>query len=357
MLAPPPLPRTLEASVRDLDSAKAEVRVSAIHDLLRHARGDDAVRERTIPLLRKRLDDEQPKVRAAAVVGLADLDAKTEVPLLLRAVDDDDAYVRQMALTALGEMPDPRSLPRVRRALTDKRAEMRYQAVIAFARIAEDAKEIDRALLVATNDDDDAVVHIALRVAEERFDAGKSIEPRLVTRAKALLDSPSVHLALVAAILLGKAGDEAGHPLILRVVRGDKIKGQSPEKEDERAAVELAGELGLTAARPHLERRAWGVMHFVRDTCVFHAKIALARMGHPRAIAEILTDLESKRPDVLGGAVVSAGRARLVKARKLIERLPTVAVDPELVREALARLIDEGSERDESGEGDEGDRS
>ena len=172
-----------------------------------------------------------------------------------------------------------------------------------------------------------------------------------MTRAKALLDSPSPHLALVSAILLGKAGDEAGHPLILRVVRGDKIKGQSPEKEDERAAVELAGELGLTAARPHLEKRAWGVMHFVRDTCVFHAKIALARMGHPRAIAEILTDLESKRPDVLGSAVVSAGRARLVKARKLIERLPTVAVDPELVREALARL-DGG--RDESGQGDEG---
>ena len=345
MLAPPPLPRTLEASVRDLDSQKPEVRASAIHDLLRHARGDDAIRDRAIPLLRKRLDDAQSKVRAAAVVGLADLEAKEEVPLLLRAVDDDDAYVRQMALTALGELPDPRALPRVRRALTDKRAEMRYQAVIAFARISEDAKEIDQALLVATNDDDDAVVHIALRVAEERVDAGTPLEARLVTRAKALLDSPSPHLALVAAILLGKAGNEAGHPLVLRVVRGEKVNGQTPEKEDERAAVELAGELGLQAARPHLEKRAWGMMHFVRDTCVFHAKIALARMGHPRAIAEIMADLDSKRPDLLGGAVVAAGRARLVQARKLIERIPTVAVDPELVKEALSRL--EPAERPE----------
>jgi len=41
---------------------------------------------------------------------------------------------------------------------------------------------------------------------------------------------------------------------------------------------------------------------------------------------------------VLGAAVVAAGRARIAKARALIERIPTVAVDPELVREALARL-------------------
>lgn len=343
MLAPPQLPRNLEASVRDLDSAKPEVRASAINDLLRHARGDEAVRARAIPLLEKRLDDAQSKVRAAAAVGLADLAAKDAVVPLLRAVDDDDAYVRQMALNAVGELGDPRALPRLRRALTDKRPEMRYQAVIAFARIEGDPDEIDQALLAATNDDDDAVVHIALRVAEERLDTGKPAEPRLVTRAKALLDSTSPHLALVAAIYLGKAGDAAGNPLLLRVVRGDKINGEAPEKEDERAAVELTGALGLEAARPHLERRAWGVMHFVRDTCVFHAKIALARMGHPRASAEILADLESPRPDVLGGAVVAAGRARLAAARPLIERITTVAVDPELVREALSRLPPEAT--------------
>jgi HEAT repeat protein len=343
MLAPPQLPRNLEASVRDLDSARPEIRASAISDLLRHARGDEAVRERAIPLLQKRLDDEQSKVRAAAAVGLADLHASDAVPALLRAVDDDDAYVRQMVLNTLGELADPRALPRLRRALTDKRPEMRYQAIIAFARVADDAAEIGQALLAATNDDDDAVVHIALRVAEERLDAGKDVDPRLVTRAKALLESTSPHLALVAAIFLGKAGDDAGRALVLRVVRGEKIAGQAPEKEDERAAVELAGEIDLTDARPHLERRAWGMMHFVRDTCAFHAKIALARMGHPRAIAEILKDLDSDRPDVLAGAVVAAGRARLVKARPAIERIPTVAVDPELVREALSRLSGETS--------------
>lgn len=342
MLAPPPLPRNLEASFRDLGSEKAEVRASAIEDVVRHARSDEAIRRRAVSALKPKLEDASPRVRAAAAIALGDLEATEHVPALLLAVDDDDAHVRQMALNALGELEDPRALPRLRRALSDSRPEMRYQAVIAFARVAgadpAKASEVNQALLDATNDDDDAVVHIALRVAEERLDEGKPSEPRLVTRGRALLDSKSVHLALVAAIFVAKAGDEAGHPLLLRVVRGEKIRDQAPDKEDERAAVELVGELGLTEAKPHLERRAWGVMRFVKDTCPFHARIALARMGHPRAIAEIMNDLEATKPDVLGAAVVAAGRARLAQARPLIERLTKVAVDAELVKEALSRL-------------------
>ena len=49
MLAPPPLPRTLEASLRDLESAKPEVRASAIGDLVRHARRDDDVKKKALP--------------------------------------------------------------------------------------------------------------------------------------------------------------------------------------------------------------------------------------------------------------------------------------------------------------------
>ncbi|MBX3188489.1 MAG: HEAT repeat domain-containing protein [Labilithrix sp.] len=339
MLAPPPHPRNLEASFRDLGSARPDVRASAIEDLSRHARADDDVKKRAIPLLEKRLADEHPRVRAAAAVAIGELQAMEVVPAVLLAADDDDAYVRQMALNALGELGDARALPRLRRATSDKRPEMRYQAVIALSRVAAaDDDEIGQVLLAATKDDDDAVAHIALRVAEERLDAGKPADPRLVTRARALVASASPHLALVAAIFLGKAADEAGHALLMRVVRGEKIGGEAPEREDEQAAVELAGELGLVEATPHLERRAWGVMRFVKDTCSFHAKIALARMKHPRAIAEIMRDLESTRPDVLGAAVVAAGRARIAEARAILERLPTVAMDPELVREALARL-------------------
>jgi HEAT repeat protein len=335
MLAPPPLPRTLDASIRDLQSTNPKTRVSAIADLLRHARADADVAAAAIPLLLVCLDDAQAAVRAAAAVGLADLRAKEAVLALVRAASDDDAYVRQMALSALGELRDARALPCLRRALADKRPEMRYQAIIALSRVEADDDELDRALVTATHDDDDAVVHIALRVAEERQDEGKTASSHLLARARAVLAGETKALSLVAAIVLAKAGESDGHDLLLRVVAGTL---RVPEKEDERAAVELVGELGLKTATPHLEKRAWGLMRHVSDTSAFHAKIALARLGHPRAIDEIMNDLDSKRPEVRAAAVVAAGRARVAPARSLIARFPAASVDPELVREALLRL-------------------
>lgn len=338
MFAPPPLPRTLTASVRDLGSAKPEVRASAIQDLVRHARGDDDVRQAALSRIEARLDDEHPGVRAAAAVALGDLAAKDLLPKLLVVMDDDDAHVRQMAINALGEIGDPRAAPRLRRAVTDARPEVRYQALIALSRVTEDQEEIEEALVRATRDDDDAIVHIALRIAEERADEGRRPTDALLARARALLQSRSSHVALVAAILLAKAGDDAGHALVLAAVKGERIRGQAPDKEDEHAAVELAGELGLDRAVPHLERRVWGFGRFFRDTSAFHARIALARMGHPRAVREILAELDSGKREVASAAVVAAGRARLREARDLIARLPAATVDPELVAEALARL-------------------
>jgi hypothetical protein len=341
MFAPPPLPRTLEASVRDLASARPQVRASAVADLVRHARGDDETRNRAIALLIERLTDADLRVRAAACVGLGDLEATEAVMPLLLCVEDPDAYVRQMALNAIGEIKDERAVPRLRRTLTDERPEVRYQGIIAFTRVAGDAEVAD-ALLDATHDDDEAVAHIALRLAEERVDHGKPTGEGLASRARALLGSGSPSLALVCAIVLVKLGDPSGREtagaILLEVVRTAKVRGQVPDKEDERAAVEVIGELGRTEATPALERRAWGALRFVRDTCPFHAKVALARMGHDRAKKEILADLSSTSRAVLAAAVVAAGRAKLHEAESAIRRLPTAAVDPELVHEALSRL-------------------
>ena len=338
MLGPPPLPRTLEASLRDLDSHRPEVRVSAIEDLVRHARRSDSVRADALAKLERKLDDSHPAVRAAVAVALGDLAASESLPKLLLAMDDDDAHVREMAITALGAIRDGRAAPRLRRALSDARPEVRYQAIIALSRVADDADEIDEAIIRATRDEDEAIAHIALRIAEERIDDGRSASAELCARARALLESPSPHVALVAAIVLAKSGDAVGHDLVLRVVRGERIRGEAPGKEDEQAAVELAGEVGLRAAVPHLERRVWGLARFVRDTCAFHARIALARMGHDRAKKEILADLSSGKREAAAAAVVAAGRAHLVEAKDVLERLPAGIVDGDLVREALARL-------------------
>lgn len=63
MLGPPPLPRTLDASIRDIASAAPEVRKSAIYDLVRHALADDATRKRALPLVEKLLQDPSAGVR------------------------------------------------------------------------------------------------------------------------------------------------------------------------------------------------------------------------------------------------------------------------------------------------------
>ncbi len=342
MFTPSPLPRTLEASLRDLGSKTAATRASAIRDLVRHALRDEGTRARAIGLLSRALEDDAPGVRSAAAVALADLSAHEALPALLVAVEDPDAHARQMAISALGEIGDARAAPRLRRALTDDRPEVRYQAVLAFSRVRkDDADDVAAALLSALDDADDAVRYIALRIAEERLDQGVATPfEAIADRAVALLEDSTRHVALGAAILLSKLGRPEGRELVLRVIRGDA----KADKEDEREAVEVAGALGMREALPALERRAWGLKRFVRDTCAFHAKIALARLGHERAVGEILRDLGAAKRETREAAVVAAGRAHLVQARDRI--VAAKEVDAQLVAEALRDL---GSAEAESG--------
>jgi hypothetical protein len=350
MFTPSPLPRSLEASFRDLGSHKVATRTSAIRDVVRHSVHSDATRARAIPQLEKALrDDPSPAVRAEAAVALADVVAREALPMLLVAVEDDDAHVRQMALSALGEIGDARAAQRLERALRDGRPEVRYQAVIAFARVAKnDAAAVAVALSEALDDDDEAIRYIAMRVAEERLAMGAGVEPlrgsAIVASAEQLIEGADDALAVVAALYLARLGRERGRAVVLDVVAERR---NTPELEDEQACIDLAGELALTDAIPHLERRAWGARRLVRAvlswgggdgaSCAWHARIALARMGHDRARAEILADLASWRRETREAAVVAAGRARLGEARTILESLGET-VDAALVREALVRL-------------------
>jgi hypothetical protein len=350
MFTPSPLPRNLEASFRDLGSERVSTRVSAIQDVVRHALRSDATRGRAIPQFAKALrGDSSAEVRVAAAVALADVVAQEALPALLVAVEDDDGQVRQMALSALGEIGDPRASQRLERALGDGRPEVRYQAVIAFARVAkDDGAAVATALSRALDDHDAAIRYIAMRVAEERLAIDADPEPTrsaaIAASAEQLVEDPDDALAVVAALYLARLGRPRGRAIVLDVVAERR---STPEIEDEQACVELAGELPLDDAIPHLERRAWGTRRLVRTllswgagdgaSCAWHARIALARMGHERARAEILADLASWRRETREAAVVAAGRARIGEARDLLETLGE-SVDAALVREALVRL-------------------
>lgn len=347
MLAPSPLPRSLEASFRDVGSERAATRASAIRDLVRHALTADAVRTRAIPILERLLrGDGAAGVRSEAAVALADLGAREGLTALLISVEDDDGGVRQMAVAALGELGDRRAEQRLSRALRDPRPEVRYQAVIAFARVAKDDPiEVSRALAHAMDDPDEAIRYIALRVAEEQqCDGGPLRDDRLRARAEQLVDAPNVAIAVAAALYLARLGDSRGLGVVMDVV-AERV--HTPELEDEEACVELVGELSLEPAVPHLERRVWGTRRVIRTvlswgagdrrSCAWHARIALARMNHPKARTEILADLNSMMRGKREAAVVAVGRAGLRDARSALEAIRG-SVDDALVNEALVRL-------------------
>lgn len=378
------LPRTLEAAIRDISSTKVNIRVDAIREIVPH--GDES-RERVVRALEGALRDPAPPVRSAAAVALADLRANEALPSLLIALEDDDANVRQMAITALGEIGDPRATERLRRALSDKRAEIRFQAAIAFPRVCASRADALSALVAATHDPDPLVCHIALRMAEElgddapdppagnaathsnepgagENDAGRRmhgseeddgrgvVHPELLARARALVDHESATVRIVAAILLARAGEDAGHAILAAVARGDLV---SQDREDEAAAIELCGELGLETSRAGLERRAFGGL-IRRDHFAWHARVALARMGHERAVREIVGELGARDRDRRTLAVAAVGRARIAVAREILEAMrgDEARADQGTVDGALAALLSDdepsASSREAQGE-------
>jgi len=345
MFAPPSLPRTFEAALRDLRAPKASIRAEAVHDLGRHA---DASRPRVLAALEEALGDEDAKVRAAAATALADIEGHEAVDALIAAVDDDDVTAAQMAIATLGELGEARAAARVERALSDRRPELRFQAVIAFPRLSPRPEAATEALVKASYDDDELVCHIALRMAEElAATREEEIDPRILSRSRTLLSHGTPLVRVAAAILLAPSDDRAAKEALVAVAKRDL---KTKEGEDEARAIELCGELGLEEARAGLERRAFGGGLLGRDRFAWHARVALARMGHARACREIVSELRSWNRDRRTLAVAAAGRARLFDARTLIAGMagdPSRA-DPDTVDDALALLAQPNEEATET---------
>jgi len=327
------LRRTLPAALRDVASENAATRASAAADLVAHA---DTDRLLVLPPLERALGDQAAAVRSAAAVALADVRGVEALPKLLLAVEDDDAHVRQMAIAAIGEIGDGRARERLRRALSDARPEVRFQAVIAFSRVAPD-DAID-AIVAALDDSDASIRYIALRCAEERtLGHDQAAPPALLARASSLVEDSDPSVRVAAAILLARSGDLRGQPVLLDVVRRNLT---TPEAEDEAAAVELTGELGIAEALSHLERRAFGFFGFGEDKFAWQALVSLARMGHERARSKIIRDLGSWWRDRRTLAVAAAGRAKLTEARSIVEAMigDERRADGEAVALALEQL-------------------
>jgi HEAT repeat protein len=337
MLGFSPLPRSIEAALRDAAHARLDVRLATLADLKRHARGGD---DTAIAALVERVaKDPEPQVRAGAALALADIDAKSELPILLEAAADVDPAVRQMALVGVGELAEPdhaEACAAATRGLVDALPAVRYQALVALARLRGSASL--EALLVGTRDADPEVRHVAFRVAEEVF-GGAPCEQAplpLLQRARGALRDDNYGVQVAAAILLAVLGDEAGRSRLIEVINA---RQRIPHADDEAIAIELCGELGLGSATPGLERRAFG-MWGGRTPAGWHARVALAMLGHTRAKSVILRGLSAWSRDARTLAVAAAGRARLLEARETLQRMAASPerAEPDAVSDALAAI-------------------
>jgi HEAT repeat protein len=337
MLGFSPLPRTLEAALRDAEHTRPDVRLGALADLKRHARAGAA---QALDRLVGRLQgDPEPQVRAAAALALADIDALAALDVLVRATTDADGAVRQMALLGVGELAAPEhadACGAATRGLVDPLPAVRYQAVVALARLRGVAAL--ESLLVGTRDADPEVRHVAFRVAEEVFGGRSAAEvPVVLTqRARGALRDDNTAVQVAAAILLAVLGEEAGRERLIETINSrQRIK----HAEDEIIAIELCGELRLAPATPGLERRAFGWLG-PRTPVSWHARVALAELGHPRAKSAILRGLSAWSRDARTLAVAAAGRARLAEAREILQRMVGAPerAEPDAVSEALAAI-------------------
>lgn len=332
-----PLPRTIDAALRDAGHAKPAIRLSALADLGRFASGPDA--ERAIREISRLLQhDASAEVRARAAVALADAKAQSAGPALLVAAKDSDEKVRQMALLALGELGsnDREHLDAVRSALDDSAAPLRFQALVALHHLA--GKEIETVLEAKFDDPDAEVRFVAIRVAEERFVADDRERPGwLVDKLKRALADDAAFVRLLAAIVLHRAGEETDAGVLADAVNA---RVGVREIEDEQEAIEIAGELALEQARSGLERRAFGWFGVSRDVFAWQARVALAKMDHPRAVASILGDLKGWTWETRTLAAAAAGAARLKAARAGLLAMSgdETRANPDTVRDALRQI-------------------
>ena len=138
MLGFQPLPRTLDAALRDAEHAGPDVRLASLGDLKRHARSgsDDAIRA-----LVARLQLVSGNRKFAPT-------PRSRWPTSMRAqswtywwppLGDQEPTVRQMALLGVGELAEPEhgeARAAATRGLVDPLPAVRYQAVVAWRRAA-----------------------------------------------------------------------------------------------------------------------------------------------------------------------------------------------------------------------------
>lgn len=332
----PPLPRTIEAARRDLESHKPDVRADAARDLGQPR--EPAELDARVELLARALGDGSPLVRKAAVLALADLNAKEVVPTLLGLLADPDLRVRQMVVLAVGELAESDDAEVLGRLLGLTRAgdpAIRFQALSALAGLARaDARE---EILAAASDPDAEIRELAARLIAEHLVPVFGVEPALEAVLRTLTRDATPRVALSAEIEALSLGIDVGHVHLLALLQG---KLRPSEAADDRRAIDLCAKWEILAAMPALRRRAFGWLGVSLDPYRWQIRATLARLGDTRAIRAIKAGIERGRWLRRTLAVEAAGAAQLVELGPRLERLRGRAelVDQDVLEHTLLAL-------------------
>ena len=335
MFGLPPLPRTLAAALRDAEHAEPRIRLSALKDLVRLAR--TAEREQaTLGIIALLRSDPSAELRAEAALALADAEAGGANTALLAAIDDPMLRVRQLAILALGELGEPGDAElgaRLRGSLESNEPSLRFQALIACERLLPE--EAPALLATGLSDPDDEVRAMALRLARQRW-PGADAPAKLVELARKALDDHAALVRATAALWLSPLGEARAEVVLVGMIDGSVPVAGGAEVVE---AMELVAERGLTGAASGLARHAFGLKSRVNPVR-WHALVALARLGDPRARRTILRGLDAWTRDARTLAVAAAGRAGLEEARAKIDafRGDPRRAEPDAVEEALGAL-------------------
>lgn len=334
MFGTAPWPRCLAAALRDAEDPKPAVRRSAVGDLARLTHG--AEHPAVVAALGRRLsDDAEPSVRAMAALAAAEGGVTELEDVLVLALSDPSVEVQRHALLALGELCDPDShaaVEHIRERVTSPMPALRYQALVALSLIEPGASHA--ALFAATDDSDEEVRWVALRLLDETWAVAAPFAREQLEQLSVRLRDPSPRVALRAAVLLARSSVDAAIVLILRAISS----GRGLEREERQRAIEVAGELRLEAARPRLTRLAR--CGWFEGPHGWAATVALAQLGDPASQRAVRDELGSREMDRRVRAVLAVEH---LGAPDGVEWLLPLAdgnsgVDPELIRSTIERM-------------------
>jgi HEAT repeat protein len=334
----PMLPRSLEATCRDLADPNRKVRLSAVRDAPRHS--DSEGRERILPLLIRILDESTDSgLRVAVLVALADGGMHEAIGNILPLLTDGDLDVRRYALLALGELAeegDSLVLSKIAPFLGATDPRVRYQALSATFALA--GTGASAALCSAKDDADARIRELLARLLGELLDLGNDEAARAALHSLTGDEHPLVRA--VAQLMCLERGIDAPTDGVVALVARALRPG---EPRDEQLAIELSGRLRIRPAEPALTRRAFGILGLSADPFRFHARVALAALGHAAAVRSVERGL--RRGNRLERFALLSAMAE-VRARAFAPLIEAAQLDPELresAEEALLALERENS--------------